>query len=121
MLLALSVPAAAQQPAKKIPRIGILNIGCCNSALDAFRQGLRELGWVEGKNIAFEHRSADGNEERLPALAAQLVAANVDIILSTTPRATLAARQVSRDIPIIETFVGRGWVNLARPGRNATG
>src|SRR5215475_5330114 len=96
--------AHTQQPAKKIPRIGILSPSARDPALDEFRQGLRELGWVEGKNIAFEHRWADGNEERLPALAAQLVEANVEIILSTTPRATLAARQVSRDIPIIETF-----------------
>ena len=111
----------AQQPAKKIPRIGILSVGSRNPSMDAFRQGLHELGWVEGKNITFVYLWADGNEERLPALAAQLVNASVDIILSTNPRATLAARELTRNIPIIETFVGRGWVNLAQPGRNATG
>jgi len=121
-LLALTAGFAAAQQPKKIPRIGILSpSGVRKRALDEFRQGLRELGWVEGKSIAFEYRSAEGNEERLPALAAQLVNARVDIILSITPRATLALRQLTRNIPIIETFVGRGWVNLAQPGRNTTG
>jgi putative ABC transport system substrate-binding protein len=121
MLLALSFPAHAQQPAKKIPRIGILTIASRNPALDAFRQALRELGWVEEQNIAIEYRFADGNEDRLPALAAQLVHANVDIIVSTSSRATLAARQLTKNIPIVETFVGRKRVELAHPGRNVTG
>ena len=120
MLFALSIPAAAQQSAR-VPRIGILSLGRGNPTIDAFRQGLHELGWVEGENILIEYRWADGNEERLPALAAQLVKARVDIVVSTNPRATLAARQLTKDIPIIETFVGRGRVNLAHPGRNATG
>ena len=107
MLLALSFPAAAQQPARKIPRIGILTVGTAPS-IDVFRQGLHELGWVEGQNVAIEHRSADGNEERLPTVAAQLVAARVDIIVSTSPRGTLAAQQVTTNIPIVATFVGQG-------------
>jgi len=112
----------AQRPAKKIPRIGILSMGGKrNPSIDVFRKALREFGWVEGKTIAFEYRSAEGNEERLPVLAAQLVDASVDIIVSYTPRATLAARQVTKDIPIVETFVGQQPVNLAQPGRNGTG
>jgi putative ABC transport system substrate-binding protein len=110
----------AQQP-KKVPVIGILNVETGNPSLDAFRQGLHEFGWVEGQNVAIEYRDADGNEERLPALASQLVDASVDIIVSTSPRATLAARQLTKNIPIVETFVGRGRVNLAQPGRNARG
>src|SRR5215470_8143451 len=97
--------AHTQQQPRKVPRVGILSLASWNPDLEALRQGLREFGWVEGKNIIFEYRWADGNEERLPALAAQLVNANVDIIVSTTPRATLAARQLTTNIPIIETFV----------------
>jgi len=105
----------------KIPRIGILSPGRGNPSLDAFRQGLHEHGWVEGQNIAIEYRFADGNEERLPALAAQLVHANVDIIVSTSPRATFAARQLTKNIPIVATFFGPGIMNLDHPGRNVTG
>src|SRR4029077_17778655 len=102
MLLAVSF-AEAQQ-AKKVPRIGFLNVGGrSNLSIEAFRQGLHELGWVEGQNIAIEYRFADENEERLPALAAQLVDATVDIIVSTSPRATFAVRQLTKSIPIIET------------------
>src|SRR5215510_9419074 len=124
MLALVEGPAGAQQ-SKKIPRIGILSIGTDNPSVDAFRKGLHELGWVEGQNIAIEYRWAKGNEDRLPALAAQLVDANVDIIVSTSPRATLAARQLTRNIPIVETFVGRKRVELAHelahPGRDVTG
>jgi putative tryptophan/tyrosine transport system substrate-binding protein len=121
MLLAVSLPAKAQQP-KKVPRIGILNIGCCNSDLDAFRQGLREFGWVEGKNVAIEYRLGDGNEDRFPSLAAQLVQANVDIVVSTNPRGTDAARQLTKNIPIVETFVSEGrLMNLGHPSGNVTG
>jgi putative ABC transport system substrate-binding protein len=118
--VATTYPRGAQGSAK-IRRIGILNVGRGNPSIDAFRQGLHELGWVEGQNIAIEYRFADGDEERLPALAAQLVDAGVDIIVSTSPRATGAARQLTKNIPIIETFVGPGLVNLDRPGRNVTG
>jgi ABC-type uncharacterized transport system substrate-binding protein len=120
MLLALSFPAHAQQSAKKIPRIGILTTGIAPS-IDAFRQGLHELGWVEGKNIAIEYRSADGNEERLSVVAAQLVGAHVDIIVSTSSRGTVAARQVTKSLPIVATFVGERLVNLDHPEANITG
>src|SRR5262249_60064263 len=105
MLLALSFPAHAQQPAKKIPRIGILNVGRGNPAIDAFLKGLHELGWVEGKNITIEYGWADGNEDRLPALAAELLHMNIDIIVATSPRGALAARTLTKTIPIVETFV----------------
>ena len=110
----------AQQPPNKIPRIGFLTDGRVNPAPGPFRQGLRDLGWVEGKNIVIEYRFADGNEDRLPGLAAQLVHANVDIIVSTGLRATVAARQVTKNIPIVATFVGER-LNLAHPEQNVTG
>lgn len=113
--------AAAQQPARKVPRIGILNIASRNPAIEAFREGLRELGWVEGKNIAIEYRRGDGNEDRLPLLAAQLVHSNVDIIVSTSFRGILAARQVTKNIPIVATFVGQRGGNLNHPEGNVTG
>jgi putative ABC transport system substrate-binding protein len=122
LLLAVSFPADAQQPPKKIPRIGILNVASRNPAVDAFRQGLHEFGWVEGKNITIEYRFGDGNEERLPALAAQLVQANVDIIVSPNSRGTRAARQLTKNIPIVETFVNVGrLMNLDHPSGNVTG
>jgi len=121
MLLALSFPAHAQQPAKKIPRIGILNVGRGNPAIDAFLKGLHELGWVEGKNITIEYGWADGNEDRLPALAAELLHMNIDIIVATSPRGALAARTLTKTIPIVETFVGRMRGELAHPGGGVTG
>src|SRR5262249_34817132 len=122
MLLTFSIPAEAQQPAKKIPRIGILSVGGRGPSIDAFLKGLHELGWVEGHNIAIEFRYGDGNEDRLRALAAQLVDANVDIIVSTSPRGTRAARQLTKNIPIIETFVGmERMMNLDHPSGNVTG
>src|SRR5215510_4145604 len=121
MLALVEGPAGAQQ-SKKIPRIGILSIGTDNPSVDAFRKGLHELGWVEGQNIAIEYRWAKGNEDRLPALAAQLVQANVDIIVSASPRGTRAARQLTKNIPIIETFVGmERMMNLDHPSGNVTG
>src|SRR5262249_48147961 len=111
----------AQQPAKKIPRIGILTVGTAPS-IGAFLQGLHELGWVEGQNIAIVYRSADGNEKRLSVVASQLVQANVDIIVSTSSRGTLAARQVTGTIPVVATsFEGRQLIDLHRPEGNITG
>jgi putative ABC transport system substrate-binding protein len=122
LLLPLCFPADAQQPVKKIPQIGILNVASRNPAVDAFLKGLHELGWVEGKNIAIEYRFGDGNEDRFPALAGQLVQANVDIIVSTSPRGTDAARQLTKNIPIVETFVNVGrLMNLDHPSGNVTG
>ena len=119
-LLASPYLTHAQQPARKIPQIGILSVGTAPS-IGAFLQGLQELGWVEGQNIAIVYRSAGGNEERLSVVAAQLVGAHVDIIVSTSSRGTVAARQVTKGIPIVATFVGERLVNLDHPRENVTG
>ena len=118
----------AQQPTK-IPRIGYL-IGTAASALaartDAFRQGLRGLGYVEGKNIIIEWRSADGKPDLLPGLAAELVRLKVDIIVTGGPTVTRAVKEATSTIPIVMAQdtdpVGSGFVaSLARPGGNITG
>ena len=128
ILLALPFPVRAQQ-AKKIPRIGFIG-GASRSAgsarIDAFRQGLRELGYVEGKKIVIEWRYAEGKLDRLPALAAELVRLKVDIIVSAGPTVTRAAKEATVTIPIVMGFdddpVGSGFVaSLARPGGNITG
>ena len=118
----------AQQP-KKIPRIGFLGAtsASANSArLKAFEQGLRELGYVEGKNIVIEYRYADGRPDRLPTLAAELVGLNVNVIVSGGAAATAPAKHATATIPIIMTGdndpVQAGFVaTLARPGGNVTG
>jgi putative ABC transport system substrate-binding protein len=128
MLLALPFPAQAQQ-AKKVPRIGFLfNLSPSAAAarVDAFRQGLRELGYVEGKNIVIEWRYAEGKLDRISALAAELVRLKVDIIVTSGPSVTRAAKEATVTIPIVMTFdsdpVGDGFVaSLARPGGNITG
>jgi putative ABC transport system substrate-binding protein len=94
--------------------------------LEAFRQGLRELGYVEGQNIAIESRWTEGKDDRLPALAADLVRSKVDVIVAETGAATRAAQQATRTIPIVMSLVndpvGSGLVaSLARPGGNVTG
>jgi len=128
MLLALCASAAAQQ-STKIPRIGFLSASSlsANAArTEAFRQGLRELGYVEGKNIVIDWRSAEGKAGRLPALGAELVRLKVDIIVSGSPTATRSANEATVTIPIVMAFdsdpVGSGFVaSLARPGGNITG
>ena len=131
MLLAVSLPAAAQQP-EKVPRLGILSfgsgdpLGLARRGTDAFQRGLHELGWVDGKNIAFEYRWANENEDRLCQLAAELVRINVDIILVTTPRAANAAKKLTKSIPIVVTVIpGPGQYglvqSLSQPGGNVTG
>ncbi len=128
MLFTLSLPAQAQQPAR-IHRIGILSpvSGSVFSArVEAFRQRLRELGYVEGKNIVIEYRYAEGKSERLPDLVAELVRLKVDIIVTIGPGATLAAKKASGTIPIVfagaSDPVGTGLVSsLAQPGGNITG
>jgi len=128
MLLALCGSVDAQQ-AGKVAWIGFLS-GSSPSAVsarvEAFRQGLRDLGYVEGKNIVIEARYADGKLDRLPALAAELVHLKVDIIISAGPQVTRAAKEATGTIPIVMGFdydpVGNGLIaSLARPGENITG
>jgi putative ABC transport system substrate-binding protein len=126
-VLAVGVIAEAQPT--KIPRIGYLtgNSPSTNAArIEAFRQGLRELGYVEGKNIIIEWRYAEGKADRLPALAAELVRVKVEVIVTTGPGPTRAAKEATTTIPIVMAQdpdpVGNGFVaSLARPGGNITG
>jgi putative ABC transport system substrate-binding protein len=126
MLFALSVPTQAQQP-KKVPRIGLLRPGSLpDPYVDAFRQGLRDLGYVEGKNIAIEYRWAEGKSARLPVLAAELVHLKVDIIVTQGEVATRAVKDATSTIPIVMATVadpvGAGIVaSLASPSGNVTG
>jgi putative ABC transport system substrate-binding protein len=128
LLSVISFPAEAQQPAR-IHRIGIL-IAVSGSVfparVEALRQRLRELGYVEGKNIVIEYRYAEGKGERLPDLAAELVRLKVDVIVTIGPGPTLAAKKASGTIPIVfagaSDPVGTGIVSsLAQPGGNITG
>jgi putative ABC transport system substrate-binding protein len=123
-----AVITEAQQPGK-VPRIGFLSTvspSTLSSRVDSFRQGLRELGYVEGKNIVIEWRYGDGKLDRLPALAAELVRLKVDVIVTAAPPPTRAAKQATVTIPIVMAFdddpVGSGFVaSLDRPGGNITG
>jgi putative tryptophan/tyrosine transport system substrate-binding protein len=127
--LILAPLAAEAQQAPKEPRIGYLSAGALTTAPtfeNAFRQGLRELGYVEGRNIAIEYRWAEGKYERLLELAAELVRLKVDVILAVTTPAAQAAKAATRTIPIVFTLVAdpvaSGLVaSLARPGGNITG
>ncbi len=118
----------AQQPTK-IPRIGYLSTvspAVNATRIEALRQGLRELGYVEGKNILIEWRYAEGKVDRLPSLAAQLVHLKVDLIVTAASPPTRAAKELTSTIPIVMAFdddpVGSGFVaSLARPGGNITG
>jgi putative ABC transport system substrate-binding protein len=128
VLLAFRVAVEAQQP-KKVPRIGYLSVSspsAMSTRTEAFRQGLRELGYVEGKNIVIEWRSAEGKRDRLPSLAAELVRLKVDIIVTAGPPATRSAKEATVTIPIVFAQdgdpVASGFVaSLARPGGNITG
>ena len=127
-ILAAPLAADAQQ-AGKVFRIGYLAPGSPSSAtgsLEAFRQGLRELGYVEGRNIVIEYRWAEGRHERLPDLAADLVRLKVDVIVAVATTPPHAAKKATTTIPIVMTNhadpVGSGLVaSLARPGGNITG
>ena len=117
--------AAAEQPAK-VPRIGYLASTSPSPVHDAFRQGLRELGYIEGQNTVVEYRWAEGKLERFPDLAAELVRLKVDVIVASTTAPALAAKNATTTIPIVIVYVadpvGRGLVaSLARPGGNITG
>ena len=126
--LAWTGAACAQAPAK-IRRIGLLSpLSPADAALwhQAFRLGLRDLGWVEGKNISIEYRYAEGRSDRLPDLAADLVRFKVEVIIVPAASAALAAQKVTTAIPIVIAAVGDpvalGLVeSLARPGGNVTG
>ena len=127
MAFAICVSAEAQQPAREVPRIGILFIGDRNQPhLEAFKQGLRERGYIEGKNIAIEYRYAEGKIDRLPLLAAELVKLKVDVIVTTAEMGARAARQATKTTPIVLTtggdLVKSGLAqSLAKPGGNVTG
>ena len=129
VLVLTIIHLAEAQQAKKVPRIGYLTAASASAMVpraNAFRQGLRELGYVEGKNILIEYQYADGKLDRLPALAAELVRLNIDIIVSGGPAATRPAREATSTIPIIMAQdgdpVGNGFVvSLAQPGGNITG
>ena len=128
LLLALSFSVDAQE-AKKIPRIGFLvtpSRSFSSARIEAFRRGLHDLGYIEGKNIAIEYRYAEGKLDRLPQLAAELVGLKVDVIVTSSGQAVLAAKNATRTIPIvfasIQDPVAGGLVDsLAKPGGNATG
>src|SRR5258705_7936177 len=101
-LLAAPLAAEAQQPGKT-PRIGFLVVDWAGGprGTEAFRQGLRDLGYVEGRNVVIEYRDAEGKFERLPALAGELAALKVDVIFAPTILASLAAKQATKTIPVI--------------------
>ncbi len=130
LALGLLAPlAAGGQPPPKVSRIGFLGVtspSAFGSQLDAFRQGLREAGWVEGQNLATEYRWAEGRPDRFPALAGELIHLRVDVIVTSTNAAVAALQQATRTIPIVVAVmgdpVGSGFVaSLARPGANITG
>ena len=124
-----NIPVAQAQQPTKIPRIGYLggtNAAAYAGRVEAFRQGLRELGYVEGKNIVIERRYAEGKPDRLSELAAELVRLKVDVIVSAGPTVTRFLKEATSTIPIVMTNegdpVGSGFVaSLARPGGNITG
>ncbi len=127
LLLTLSV-AEAQQP-KKVPRIGYLAAASPSAdapRLEAFRQGLRELGYIEGQNIIVDYRYEDREFERLPNLAAELIRLRIDVLVAVTTNAALAAKKATATIPIVflgvtDPIAAGLVVSLARPGGNSTG
>lgn len=129
LLLALGFPAEAEEPTKN-PRIGILAPGAsafpAPARYDSFRQGLRELGYIEGKNLFIEIRYAEGKQDQLSYFAAELVKLKVDVIVTSTTRGVLAAKNATSVIPIVFWAVAdpvrAGLVSsLAHPGGNITG
>jgi putative tryptophan/tyrosine transport system substrate-binding protein len=127
VLLSTASPAEAQQQ-KKVPRIGYLGnaLSGPNRAITPFRERLRELGYIEGQNIVFESRYWEGKVDRLPALAAELVRLNCDVIFTTGNEAAAAASNATKEIPVVIANTGdavrSGFIaSLARPGGNVTG
>jgi putative ABC transport system substrate-binding protein len=128
LLFALSFSAEAQQP-EKVSKIGFVHDGSpglASSNLETFRQGLRALGYIEGKNIVIEYRFAEGKVDRLPEFAAELIGLKVDILVANSSTAARSAKKVTTTIPIVMASagdpIGSGLVtSLARPGGNVTG
>jgi putative ABC transport system substrate-binding protein len=127
LVLAALATSLHAQPAEKVARIGYLTSHSPDTfRVSVFRQGLRELGWVEGRNLIIDYRSADGKADRIPTLAADLVALNVHVIVAAATVPALAAKRASQTIPVVFTHVsdpvGTGLVSsFARPGGNVTG
>jgi putative tryptophan/tyrosine transport system substrate-binding protein len=129
VVLATVSLAQGQQPTKRIPRVGFVSLNTASvqkDRVEAFREALRKLGYVEGQNINIEYRYADSKSERLPELAAELVALKVDVIVTTGNSATAPAKDATKAIPIVMMNdtdpVGQGHIDsLARPGGNITG
>jgi putative ABC transport system substrate-binding protein len=130
LLLALVAPfESVAQPSEKIIRVGLLSLfprAVVTPWHQTFRLGLGDLGWVEGKNISFEYRYADGRRDRLPDLAADLVRLKVAVIVTSADSDTLAAKNATGEVPIVMACptdpVAMGLIeSLARPGRNVTG
>ena len=127
LLLLGSVDLAQAQ--RSLPRIGYLAAGSpqvASARIEAFRQGLRAIGYVEGKNIVIEYRNAAGNLDRVSHYAAEIVSLGVDVIVTAGPTDTRAAKKLTSVVPIVMSFdsdpVGNGFVaSLARPGGNITG
>jgi putative ABC transport system substrate-binding protein len=125
LLLAVSLAAQAQEPAR-VYRVGLVGSSAATSSLDVFKQALRELGYVEGRNIIVEARFAEGRSERLPKLIAETLAGRVDVLVVGSTPAALAAKRATTTVPIVFASlfdpVGAGVVtSLARPGGNVTG
>ena len=124
--LTLAPLAAEGQQTEKVRRIGFLSAAILDPPIDGFRQGLREHGYVEGQNLLIEWRFAEGRNDRLPGLAAELVKLKVEVVVTLAPAAVLAAKKATASIPIVFTLVpdpvALGVVsNLARPGGNLSG
>ena len=126
MFLALSFPAAAQQT-KKVPRIGYVSgTGANNPDIEAFRQGLRDLGYIEGKNIFVEYRYAQGKLDQFPGLLAEVVQLKPDVLVVETLTGNHAAKQATKTVPIVmvttqDPVATKIIDSLARPGGNITG
>jgi len=126
LLLALTVPAEAQQQSAKIPRIGFIGAIGPTPNVEAFRHGLRDLGYVEGKNILIEYRFVEGKLDRVPSLVTELLQLKVDVFVSGSSPAIRAAKETTRTVPIVMVVTGDpvalGLVDsLAHPGGNITG
>ena len=124
----LAAPITVEAQPARVFRIGVLSPGYpgLSLLLDVFRQGLREFGYVENQNLVIEYRSAEGNVERLPALAAEVGSLNVDVIVAFNTPAALAAQRATSTLPIVFIAAGdpvttRLVASLARPGGNITG